>query len=80
MEEGFTVPGSEEKLAFLIEKGVSDSVMNEAVKEAMNERAKGKTVLVSQMNKNKKFQKESLQKEGYTQFKEFYKEALKETN
>lgn len=80
MEEGFTVPGSEERFAFLIEKGVSDAVMNEAVKEAMNERAKGKTVLVSQMNKNKKFQKESLIKEGYTQFKEFYKEALKETN
>lgn len=80
MEEGFTVPGNEERFAFLIEKGVSDAVMNEAVKEAMNERAKGKTVLVSQMNKNKKFQKESLIKEGYTQFKEFYKEALKETN
>jgi len=80
MEEGFTVPGSEERFAFLIEKGVSDAVMNEAVKEAMNERAQGKTVLVSQMNKNKKFQKESLIKEGYTQFKEFYKEALKETN
>ncbi|MBE5984045.1 histidine--tRNA ligase [Lacrimispora sp. AGF001] len=80
MEEGFAVPGSEERFAFLIEKGVSDAVMNEAVKEAMNERAKGKTVLVSQMNKNKKFQKESLIKEGYTQFKEFYKEALKETN
>lgn len=80
MEEGFAVPGNEERFAFLIEKGVSDAVMNEAVKEAMNERAKGKTVLVSQMNKNKKFQKESLIKEGYTQFKEFYKEALKETN
>ena len=75
MEEGFSIPGMEEKLAFLIEKGVSDEVMNEAVKEAMAERANGKTVLVSQMNKNKKFQKENLEKEGYTQFKEFYKEA-----
>lgn len=77
MDEGFTVPGKEDKTAFLIEKGVSDGVMNEAMKEAMEARAKGITVLVSQMNKNKKFQKESLQKEGYTQFKEFYKEALK---
>ena len=75
MEEGFSIPGMEEKLAFLIEKGVSDEVMNEAVKEAMAERANGKTVLVSQMNKNKKFQKENLEKEGYTRFKEFYKEA-----
>ncbi len=34
-------------------------------------------VLVAQMNKNKKFQKEQLQKDGYTEFKEFYREALK---
>lgn len=77
MDEGFTVPGKEDKTAFLIEKGVGDNVMNGAMKEAMEARAKGATVLVSQMNKNKKFQKESLQKEGYTRFKEFYKEALK---
>ena len=77
MDEGFTVPGSDEKTAFLIEKGVSDEVTNQAMKEAMEDRAKGVTVLVSQMNKNKKFQKESLIKEGYTQFKEFYKEGLK---
>lgn len=77
MDEGFTVPGSQEKIAFLLEKGVSDEVMNQAMKEAMEERAKGVTVLVSQMNKNKKFQKDSLLKEGYTQFKEFYKESLK---
>ena len=29
------------------------------------------------MNKNKKFQKEQLAKDGYTEFKEFYKESLK---
>ena len=77
MDEGFTVPGKEEKVAFLIEKGVSDEVMNGAIKEAMEERAKGVTVLVSQMNKNKKFQKEGLEKEGYILFKEFYRDALK---
>lgn len=77
MDEGFTVPGKEDKVAFLIEKGVSDDVMNRAIKEAMEERAKGVTVLVSQMNKNKKFQKEGLEKEGYTLFKEFYRDALK---
>ena len=31
-----------------------------------------------QMNKNKKFQKDQLTKDGYTEFKEFYKEALKQ--
>ena len=32
---------------------------------------------MTQMNKNKKFQKEQLGKEGYTEFREFYKEELK---
>lgn len=77
MEEGFQVPGSQSKTAYLIEKGVSDEVMNTAVKEAMEARAQGMSVLVSQMNKNKKFQKDGLQKEGYTEFKEFHKEGLK---
>lgn len=77
MEAGFTVPGSTEKKAFLIEKGVGADVMTAAIKEAMDERAKGVSVLVSQMNKNKKFQKDNLQKEGYTEFKEFYREGLK---
>lgn len=77
MDEGFTVPGKEEKLAILIEKGVSDDVMNQAVAEAMSQREKGFVVLVAQMNKNKKFQKENLEKDGYNQFKEYYKDALK---
>ena len=77
MENGFTVPGSKAKKAYLIEKGVSSEVMSKVIEEAMQERAEGVQVLVSQMNKNKKFQKEQLQKDGYLEFKEFYKEALK---
>ena len=77
MENGFTVPGSKEKKAYLIEKGVSAETMSKVIEEAMVERTAGVQVLVAQMNKNKKFQKEQLQKEGYLEFKEFYKEALK---
>ena len=47
------------------------------IREAMEARKNGVQVLVAQMNKNKKFQKEQLNKEGYTEFVEFYKEALK---
>ena len=47
------------------------------LKEASEERKSGVQVLVAQVNKNKKFQKEQLQKDGYTEFKEFYREALK---
>ena len=47
------------------------------IREAMEERKNGVQVLVAQMNKNKKFQKEQLGKEGYGEFKEFYRESLK---
>lgn len=77
MEEGFEVPGSKLKKAYLIEKGVSGDVLSAVIREAMKERSEGVSVLVSQMNKNKKFQKEQLMKEGYEEFKEFYREALK---
>lgn len=77
MEEGFEVPGNKAKKAFLIEKGVGAEVLSAVIKEAMDERAHGVQVLVSQMNKNKKFQKEQLIKEGYEEFKEFYRETLK---
>ena len=50
---------------------------SQIMKQAMDERRAGVQVLVSQMNKNKKFQKEQLGKEGYTEFVEFYREALK---
>ncbi|MCC8061476.1 MAG: histidine--tRNA ligase [Clostridiales bacterium] len=68
-----TVP----KKAYLIEKGMDAKRLGEIMKQAMAERADGAQVLVSQMNKNKKFQKEQLGKEGYTEFVEFYREALK---
>lgn len=45
--------------------------------EAANLRKEGYQVLVSRMNKNKKFQRTSLEEQGYTEFKDFYREALK---
>ncbi len=77
MDQGGRVPGGAPKKAYLIEKGVDGARFGEIIKQAMQERKDGVQVLVSQMNKNKKFQKEQLNKEGYTEFVEFYKEALK---
>ena len=77
MDNGFKVPGAGEKKAYLFEKGVDSITLAGVIKEAMEERKKGAHVLVAQMNKNKKFQKEQLGNEGYTEFKEFYKESLK---
>ena len=63
--------------AYLVEKGMDSARFSQIMKQAMEERRAGVQVLVSQMNKNKKFQKEQLEKEGYTEFVEFYREALK---
>lgn len=77
LENGFTVPSQAQKKAYLFEKGVNQEIFAQVIREAAAERKTGVQVLVAQMNKNKKFQKEQLSKEGYTEFKEFYKEALK---
>ncbi|MEI3176467.1 MAG: histidine--tRNA ligase [Lachnospiraceae bacterium] len=74
MEKGFTVPEQGPRKAYLIEKGMPVEGMVKVLAEAKEERAAGVQVLVANMNKNKKFQKEQLSKEGYTEFKEFYAE------
>ena len=48
------------------------------IAKAQEEREKGAQVLVTRMNKNKKFQKEQLSGDGYTEFAEFYKNPLKQ--
>lgn len=77
MESGFKVPNQNKKTAYLIEKGVSGDRLCEIIAEAQRERQDGTQVLVARMNKNKKFQKEQLQKDGYEEFVDFYKEPLK---
>ena len=77
MDQGGKVTNGVSKKAYLIEKGMDSARMGEIMKQAMAERKAGIRVLVAQMNKNKKFQKEQLGREGYGEFAEFYKEALK---
>lgn len=77
LDNGFEVPGTGNRKAYLFEKGLESTSLANVMKEAMEERRKGGQVLVAQMNKNKKFQKDQLVKEGYTEFKEFYRESLK---
>ena len=72
MENGYTIPNEKEKKAYLVEKKASNELLSRVLKRAMEERAEGKQVLVSQMNKNKKFQKEQLTAEGYTEIKEIF--------
>ena len=77
LDAGFKIPDESRKIAFLYEKNIDGNVLKDILKEAASLREDGNIVLVSKMNKNKKFQKEGLEKQGYTEFKEFYREALK---
>ena len=77
MERGFTVPNAPGKVAYLIEKGVAGERLCEIIAKAQEARKDGTQVLVARMNKNKKFQKDNLMKEGYQEFVEFYKDAFK---
>ena len=77
LENGFTIPGQPKKVAYLIEKGVSGDRLCQVIAQAQETRKDGTQVLVARMNKNKKFQKEQLTKEGYEEFVEFYKNPLK---
>ena len=73
MENGFQVPDQPKKVAYLIEKGFPGGRLAEVIRQAQEARTRGQQVLVVRMNKNKKFQKEQLAKEGYEEFVDFYK-------
>ncbi len=78
MENGFRIPKENKKVAYLIEKGVAVEELCKIIAKAQEERQDGTQVLVARMNKNKKFQKEQLNAEGYLEFREFYKNPLKQ--
>ena len=79
LDRDFKVPDDSKRQVFLIEKGASGERICEIMKEAADLRSKGVKVLISQMNKNKKFQKEQLMKEGYAaeDIRDFYNTELK---
>ena len=76
-EENFEPEKEPVKKAYLYEKGLNESAFIDILHKAKEDREKGLTVLVTAMNKNKKFQKEQLSLQGYTEFTEVYKEELK---
>ncbi|MCR5108848.1 MAG: histidine--tRNA ligase [Lachnospiraceae bacterium] len=74
MDRGFKIPENNEKRVFLIEKGMDCKRICDIMKEAADLRSKGISVLICQMNKNKKFQKTRLIQDGYDEccIKDFY--------
>lgn len=73
LERGYKVPGASQKTAFLIEKNMPKERLQEILKEAGELRMSGVPVAMSVMKKNKKFQKEQLMAEGYTDIQEFFR-------
>jgi histidyl-tRNA synthetase len=76
MERGYQIPGGKEKVAFLIEKGMPKEGMLKVLAMAKEARSAGKQVLISNMKKNKKFQKEQLEAEGYTTINDCYVDRI----
>ncbi|MBQ9198592.1 MAG: histidine--tRNA ligase [Lachnospiraceae bacterium] len=74
LENDFKVPGEGEKKAYLVEKGMPSDKLLKILEKAREERAGGKSVNVVVMKKNKKFQKDQMAEEGYTEFVEFFKD------
>ena len=72
MESGFKIPESPKKVAYLVEKKYPADKLVDVMKQAAEARKNGQQVLVVRMNKNKKFQKEQLEKDGYEEFVEFF--------
>ena len=60
------------KVVYLVEKKYPADKLVDVMNQAKDARANGQQVLVVRMNKNKKFQKEQLMKEGYEEFVEFF--------
>ena len=72
LERGYEVPGTTARKAYLIEKNMPADRLLEILKKAEEERRAGRTVTVTMMKKNKKFQKEQMAQEGYQEFEEFF--------
>lgn len=78
LERGYQVPTSRSKKAFLIEKNMPQGGMLKVLSLAKEERAAGKQVMIVNMKKNKKFQKEQLLEQGYEDIVECYRDSINE--
>lgn len=74
LENNFQVPGQAGRKAYLVEKGMPSDKLMKIFDMAKKEREQGVSINIVVMKKNKKFQKDKMQEEGYTEFVEFFKD------
>ncbi|MEE1086650.1 MAG: histidine--tRNA ligase [Schaedlerella sp.] len=72
LERGYKVPTGKEKKAYLLEKKLPQEKILEVLEKAKGDRAEGKQVMIVNMKKNKKFQKEQLNQQGYLEIEEVF--------
>ena len=75
LENGYEVPKKGAKKAYLLEKKLPKEGMLKVLSLAKADREAGKQVLIVNMKKNKKFQKEQLQADGYTEIIDCYADS-----
>lgn len=78
LENGYQVPAKRDKKAYLLEKNMHKEGILKVLAMAKADREAGKQVLVANMKKNKKFQKEQLNEDGYMDIVDCYKDSVGE--
>ena len=78
LESGYEVPGVRQKKAYLLEKKLPKEGMLKVLELAKKDRESGKQVLIVNMKKNKKFQKEQLTEEGYQEIIDCYADKVEQ--
>ena len=76
LENGYKVPGGCQKKAYLLEKKLPKEAMLKVLALAKADREAGRQVLIVNMKKNKKFQKEQLIEDGYTEIVDCYADSV----
>lgn len=76
LENGYEVPSKGSKKAYLLEKNMPKEGMLKVLALAKADREAGKQVLIVNMKKNKKFQKEQLMTEGYEEITDCYADSV----
>lgn len=76
LENGYKVSGGRQKKAYLLEKKLPKEAMLKVLALAKADREAGRQVLIVNMKKNKKFQKEQLIEEGYTEIVDCYADSV----
>ncbi len=76
LQNGYKVPQKAEKKAYLLEKKLSTENVLKVLAMARADREAGRQVLIVNMKKNKKFQKEQLMSEGYHEIVDCYEDSI----